>query len=499
MIEEMKLRNFSPATQQSYVYAVSRLAKYHKQSPDQLGKEDIRAFLVHLLVERKLSPNSLTGYCSGLRFFYNETLGWDENKLFIPPRKKSSALPEVFSPDEVVRLIGAARGLKQRVLLMTAYSAGLRVRELVNLKITDIDAARMTLRVKQGKGGKDRYAILSQKLLTELRQYGKRYRPAIWLFPNRAKNGPLSRGEAWHILPVEYFHRVFTLPHELNGLILTNKKILLSHLFKAVGETLLDFGRTRLGGQIGLITVLHTWDPTLLDHFHLHCLVPAGALSFDQKRWSHGRKNFLFPVRALSVVLRGKFLDLLKKTFDQNQLLFVGQTAPLADPLAFKLLISALRKKPWIVYAKKPFGSPNTVLDYLGRYTHRVALSNDRLLSTHNGKVTFSYRERKNENRKKTMTLDAHEFIRRFLLHVIPKGFVRVRHFGFLANRSKGLLSKCRQLLELAPALPKLPRKPVRELMLLLTGIDITRCPLCQNGTLVFLSKLVVPTPWDSS
>jgi site-specific recombinase XerD len=150
-------------------------------------------------VERKLSPNSLTGYCSGLRFFYNETLGWDENKLFIPPRKKPSILPEVFSPDEVMRLIGAARGLKQRVLLMTAYSAGLRVSELVNLKITDIDAARMTLRVKQGKGGKDRHAILSQKLLTELRQYWKRYRPSVWLFPNRAKNGPLSRGEAWHI------------------------------------------------------------------------------------------------------------------------------------------------------------------------------------------------------------------------------------------------------------------------------------------------------------
>ena len=199
MVEEMKLRNFSPATQESYVYAVSRLARYHKKSPDQLSKEDIRAFLVHLTVERKLSPNSLTGYCSGLRFFYNETLGWDESRLFIPPRKKPSVLPEVFSPDEVVRLIGAARGLKQRVLLMTTYSAGLRVSELVNLKIADIDAARMTLRVKQGKGGKDRYAILSEKLLTELRQYWKRYRPSIWLFPNRAKNGPLSRGEAWHI------------------------------------------------------------------------------------------------------------------------------------------------------------------------------------------------------------------------------------------------------------------------------------------------------------
>lgn len=301
------------------------------------------------------------------------------------------------------------------------------------------------------------------------------------------------------ILPLGYFHLVFTLPHELNGLILTNKKILLSHLFKAVGETLVDFGRTRLGGQIGFITVLHTWDQILLDHFHLHCLLPAGALSFDQKRWSPARKNFLFPVKALSIVFRGKFLDLLKKAFDQNKLLFVGQTASLADSLAFNFLIKALRKKPWIVYAKKPFGSPVHVLDYLGRYTHRVALSNDRILSAHSGKVTFSYRDRKNENRKNTMTLDAHEFIRRFLLHVIPKGFVRVRHFGFLANRSKSLLSKCRQLLDLDPTVPNLPQKSVHEMMLQLTGIDISRCPLCQKGTLVFLADLPVRAPWDSS
>jgi predicted Zn-ribbon and HTH transcriptional regulator len=301
------------------------------------------------------------------------------------------------------------------------------------------------------------------------------------------------------ILPVGYFHLVFTLPHELNGLILINKKILLGHLFKAVGETLVDFGHTRLGGQIGFITVLHTWDQTLLDHFHLHCLVPAGALSFDQKRWSPTRKNFLFPVTALSVVFCGKFLDLLKTAFARNKLLFIGQTASLADRGAFQLLINTLRKKPWIVYAKKPFGSPVHVLDYLGRYTHRVALSNDRIVSTCNRDVTFSYRDRKNQNRKKTMTLDAHEFIRRFLLHVIPKGFVRVRHFGFLANRSKSLLSKCRQLLDLNPALPKLPSKSVQELMLQLTGIDITRCPLCQKGTLAFLANLPVPVPWDSS
>ena len=295
-------------------------------------------------------------------------------------------------------------------------------------------------------------------------------------------------------LPVGYFHLVFTLPHELNGLILTNKKILLSHLFKAVGETLVDFGHTRLGGQIGFISVLHTWDQTLLDHFHLHCLVPAGALSFDQKRWTPARKNFLFPVKALSIVFRGKFLDLLKKAFDRNKLLLVGQTAS----LAFNLLINALRNKPWIVYAKKPFGSPVHVLDYLGRYTHRVALSNDRILSARNGAVTFSYRDRKNQDRKKTMTLDAHEFIRRFLLHVIPKGFVRLRHFGFLANRSKSRLSKCRQLLDLDSIVPKLAQRSVHAMMLQLTGIDISRCPLCQTGTLVFVVDLPI-VAWNSS
>jgi predicted Zn-ribbon and HTH transcriptional regulator len=301
------------------------------------------------------------------------------------------------------------------------------------------------------------------------------------------------------LLPVGYFHLVFTVPHELNALILTNKKTLLSDLFKAVGETLVDFGRTHLGGQIGFITVLHTWDQTLLDHFHLHCLVPAGALSFDQKRWSPARKNFLFPVKALSVVFCGKFLDLLKSAFARNKLLFVGQSACLADPVAFKLLIDALRKKSWIVYAKKPFGSPVHVLDYLGRYTHRVALSNNRICSVHNSEVTFTYRDRKNQSQLKLMKLQVHEFIRRFLLHVIPKGLMRVRHFGFLANNSKERLSKCRQLLGLLPALAKPLQRSTHELMLVLTGIDLTRCPQCRKGTLIFRARLPIPAPQDSS
>jgi predicted Zn-ribbon and HTH transcriptional regulator len=301
------------------------------------------------------------------------------------------------------------------------------------------------------------------------------------------------------LLPVGYFHLVFTLPHELNRLILVNKKPLINILFQAVSETLLEFAQTHLKAILGITAVLHTWDQILLDHFHLHCLVPAGALSFDQKRWTPARKNFLFPVTALSIVFCGKFLDLLKSAFARNTLLFVGQSACLANPVAFKLLINALRKKPWIVYAKKPFGSPVQVLDYLGRYTHRVALSNERILSAHNGKITFSYRDRKNQNRKKTMTLDAHEFIRRFLLHVIPKGLMRVRHFGFLANRSKERLSTCRQLLGLLPALPKTPQRSTYELMLALTGIDLTRCPRCRKGTLIFRAKIPIAESWNSS
>jgi hypothetical protein len=227
------------------------------------------------------------------------------------------------------------------------------------------------------------------------------------------------------LLPVGYFHLVFTLPHEFNRLILAHKKIGLSLLFKAVSETLLEFGQTRLKGTLGIIAVLHTWDQTLKDHFHLHCLVPAGALSFDHSRWIAARKNFLFPVKALSLVFRAKFLALLQHNIARGKIDFPSEA------------INELRQKNWVVYAKKPFGSPHTVLDYLGRYTHRVALSNDRILQVEDGQVTLSYLDRKDGDLKKTMTLEAQEFIRRFLLHVLPAGFMRIRHFGFLANRSK--------------------------------------------------------------
>jgi hypothetical protein len=293
------------------------------------------------------------------------------------------------------------------------------------------------------------------------------------------------------LLPVECFHLVFTLPHELNRLILAHKKIVLSLLFNAVSETLLEFGKSRLGGTLGIIAVLHTWDQTLKDHFHLHCLVPAGALSLDHNRWINARGNFLFPVKALSRVFRGKFLDRLQ------QCGATGKIPPANGE------IKASRQKNWIVYAKKPFGSPKTVLDYLGRYAHRVALSNDRILNVDHDQVTLSYRDRKDGNRKKTLTLQAHEFIRRFLLHVLPDGFMRIRHFGFLANRSKKqALPQCRKLLDLDPALPDRPLESAKDLLLKITGVDLSRCPYCHNGTMIIVGNLprISNSPqWDSS
>jgi hypothetical protein len=225
------------------------------------------------------------------------------------------------------------------------------------------------------------------------------------------------------VLPVGYFHLVFTVPHELNPLILVNKRVLLNILFKAVSETLKDFGRTHLGGQMGFLAVLHTWDQTLLDHFHLHCLVPGGALSFDGSRWIQARSNFLFHVKALSLVFRGKFLGFLSTAYIKGDLQFPGRTADLTSTATFERLLGVLRGKSWVVYAKRPFASPDSVIEYLGRYTHRTAISNRRIVSVANGEVSFLYRDRRNGDTQRTMTLSPGEFIRRFLLHVLPPAF----------------------------------------------------------------------------
>jgi predicted Zn-ribbon and HTH transcriptional regulator len=291
------------------------------------------------------------------------------------------------------------------------------------------------------------------------------------------------------LLPVPYFHLVFTLPHELNAVALSNKKVVCDILFKSVSETLLEFGRRHLGGKLGFIAVLHTWDQTLRDHFHLHCLIAGGALARDDNCWIAARKNFLFAVRALSVVFRGKFLDLLEQAFAQGTLKFVGRTSHLAEADSFRGLIKSVLKKKWVVYAKKPFCSPEKVLDYLGRYTRRVAITNNRILRVGDGTVSFSYRDRRNSEGVKTMTLESGEFIRRFLLHVLPEGLQRIRQYGFLANRTKKKsLARWRELLSYEPV--QREKKTTREMMLEVSGEDVLQCPSCKQGAMVVMAVL---------
>jgi hypothetical protein len=292
------------------------------------------------------------------------------------------------------------------------------------------------------------------------------------------------------LLPVGYFHNVFTLPHQLNALILCheqNQRAVLNLLFQATAATLLQFGHNNLGGTLGATLVLHTWDQQLRPHFHLHCLIPGGVLSDDGRQWLPARQRYLFPVRALSKVFRGKFLDGLRHLYDTNQLILpaaVQAVAALTKPTRFRALLSALRHQPWVVYSKAPFAGPAKLLRYLGHYTHRVAFSNARLLSCADGQVCFHYRDRAAGDVRKTMTLPAEEFLRRFLCHVLPSGFQRIRHYGLLANRSKqDNLARCRQLLGVAAAEP--PRKKtLAEWVLLLLGIDVQRCPRCGQAEL---------------
>lgn len=255
---------------------------------------------------------------------------------------------------------------------------------------------------------------------------------------------------AGDLLPVPYFHVVFTLPTEIASIAFQNKKVVYTILFRAAAETLriIAADPKHLGAQIGLIAVLHSWGQTLSYHPHLHCIVPGGGPSPDGTRWIACSPNFFLPVRVLSRLFRRLFLQALRAAFEAELLLFFGDTAEHADPLAFTRLLTSASHQNWVVYAKPPFGGPQQVLAYLSRYTHRVAIANSRLVSMADGKVTFRWRDYRHGRRPRTMTLDAAEFIRRFLLHTVPDGFHRIRHYGFLANGQRAArLTACRALL----------------------------------------------------
>jgi hypothetical protein len=306
------------------------------------------------------------------------------------------------------------------------------------------------------------------------------------------------------LLPITYFHVVFTIPEQLSALALANKKVVYGILFDAAAQTLLRIAADpkHLGARIGFFAVLHTWGQTLLHHPHVHCVVPGGGLSPDRRRFVSCRtlrsgKPFFLPVRVLSRLFRGLFLDALQRAFCHGDLRFSAAIARLADPLAFAELLRSCRKLEWVVYAKPPFGGPDQVLSYLSRYTHKIAISNDRLVALEHGRVTFRYKDYRTGDAKRTMVLDAHEFIRRFLLHVLPDHFVRIRHYGFLANRHRAHeLALCRHILRMPAPPPRDTPAPSWDAQLLqLTGTDPLECPSCHAGRLVIVLPLTLAQP----
>ena len=452
MSEDMQVRNLAPHTQRSYLQQVSQFARHFGRSPELLGPDDIRAYQLHLTKDRRLSASSILVAVAAIRFLYKVTLKRDWNlDEVIPSCRKPQALPVVMSPDEVSRFLNAAESLKHRTILTVCYAAGLRVSEAVRLTPDAID---------------------SQQLL-----------------------------------PVPYFHVVFTLPAAVAEISFHNKAVVYAILFRTAAKALRRVAADPryLGAEIGAVAVLHSWGQALHHHPHLHCIVRGGGISPDQTRWIACKPGFFLPVRVLSRQFRALFLEQLRAAFANGELRCSGALSGLADPDAFATRLDAADRIDWVVYSKPPFAGPEQVLGYLGRYTHRVAIANSRLVGLNDGQVNFTWKDYRQDGRTKVMTLAADESIRRFLQHTVPDGFHRIRHVGFLANRHRtAKLALCRDLLAAPPPSAPEPSRRWQDRLRDLTGHDVEVCPGCggrmlPHGTLRPCSPPRPPMWCDSS
>jgi hypothetical protein len=321
----------------------------------------------------------------------------------------------------------------------------------------------------------------------------------------RNRNCPKCQGLAraqWladrqaELLDVPYFHVVFTVPHPIATIAFQNQTAVYDILFRAASETLRTIAADpkHLGVEIGFLAVLHTWGQNLLHHPHLHCLVPGGGIAPDGQSWISCRSGFFLPVTVLSRMFRGLFLHYLEKACAAGELHFFSEHRHLHEPTAFRRYLAPARDTEWVVYAKRPFAGPTQVLDYVGRYTHRVAISNNRLVSIKGERVRFRWKDYRDDNQQKTMSLQAGEFIRRFLIHVLPDGFHRIRYFGFLGNCHRvPKLALCRELLRMAPAAPADPPADYRHRYEALTGMSLRQCPYCLTGIMVVIGCIERP------
>ena len=329
----------------------------------------------------------------------------------------------------------------------------------------------------------------------------------VWYNSCRNKSCPKCQGLAraqWlddrraELLDTHYFHVVFTVPQEIEAIAFQNQVVVYDILFRAASETLRRIAADpeHLGAEIGFLGVLHTWGQSLSHHPHVHFLVPGGGIAPDGESWIAGRRGFFLPVRVLSRMFRRLFLHYLEKAFVAGELTFFKSHRHLHEPAVFRRYLAPVWKTEWVIYTKRPFAGPGQVLDYVGRYTHRVAISNNRLVSMDNGKVSFRWKDYRDGDRQKTMTLDGEEFLRRFLIHVLPDGFHRIRYYGFLANcHRERKLALCRKLLGMAPMEPTAdPPADYRDRFEALTGCSLHECPHCRTGIMVVIGCIARPT-----
>lgn len=291
-----------------------------------------------------------------------------------------------------------------------------------------------------------------------------------------------------NLLPVKYFHIVFTIPSELNRLCLVNQKVMYDILFHSASQTILTLAKDKkhLGVLSGLVAVLHTWGQNLMDHPHLHTMVPAGGWSEWNGYWKNSKKNFFIHVKVLSKMFRGKFLAALKQAYLNGELKFEGEIKPLSQKGNFKSLLDLLYNKDWVVYAKEAFKNASGIIKYLGNYTHRIAISNDRIQGIDGHQILFGWKDYKDGSKRKTMPLPAEEFIRRFLLHTLPPGFCKIRYYGILSSRNrKSILKNCKNAMAIKESKSKFEGLNWHEVMKIVTGFDILLCPHCKKGKMI--------------
>jgi len=458
---EMELRGYSQQTQKHYLGHIRSLEKYLNKPLEQILPDEIKEYL-HCRIKQGISYSNVNISCNAFKVMFKSILNRNFSDDVIVRPKRRKKLPYVLSKDEILSIFNHISNLKHKTILLTIYSSGLRhywkiyrPKDLLfpgvvpgkPLAARNVQQVFKTAKEMAGISKPVSVHSLRHSFATHLLENNTVLRTIQVLLGHidisynsfRNKHCPKCQGskqKEWvqaqlsKLLPVPYFHVVFTLPNQLNTIIYQNQKPLYSLLMKAAGDTIVELARNPkfLGAQTGTTVVLHTWGQNLAFHPHVHCIVPGGGLSKDGLRFICSGKKFFIPVKVLSRKFRGKFLFYLKQAWDKGNIKLFGDALELSYGANFPNLIDSLYQIDWVAYCKKPFKSPDIVVKYLGRYTHRVAISNSRIVNFDGSSVTFKWKDYKEQNKVKLMTLKTEEFTRRFLLHVLPSGFTKIRH-----------------------------------------------------------------------